>query len=148
VRIPEANTYFFWVGYRHKQDPPVTPAIPERFIKAKGSPHFYVYENGKRRYVPDEPTLASIVGSTKEVEPAELERIQRGPTLPSVIPNVLIRAQDKPEVYLVEKGIRRHVPDMGTFDANGYQWEKVQVLPSANVNAVTLGQPLGQRVVP
>jgi hypothetical protein len=47
-----------------------------------------------------------------------------------------------PEVYLIEKGARRHIMNEETFRAMGFRWESVRMLPDSQVGRIPLGAPL------
>ena len=55
----------------------------------------------------------------------------------------LIRAQDRPEVYIVQNGQRHHIPDEGTLTAR-WSWDQVQVLTQEEVDAIPLGTPVSR----
>lgn len=50
-----------------------------------------------------------------------------------------------PEIFLIEDGKRRHVPDPHTFDAMGLEWGKVRTLSDDELSRVPLGEPLPKR---
>ena len=45
-------------------------------------------------------------------------------------------------VYLVQRGLKRHVPNIVTFEANGFQWGNVNALPESVMAAIASGQSL------
>ncbi|MDP2340940.1 MAG: GH25 family lysozyme [Deltaproteobacteria bacterium] len=56
----------------------------------------------------------------------------------------LVRADGAPEVYVVDAGVRRHVPNGESFVAWGFSDAAIEVLPAVDVDALTLGAPLRQ----
>lgn len=50
-----------------------------------------------------------------------------------------------PEVFLIENGQRRHVPDPATFDAMGLDWGKVRTVSDEELSRVPQGEPLPTR---
>jgi hypothetical protein len=50
-----------------------------------------------------------------------------------------------PEVYWMEHGIRRHIPDMATFNAMGLNTANITVLPDAILQRWPLGDPLPEK---
>jgi hypothetical protein len=60
---------------------------------------------------------------------------------------VLIRGAGLAEVYVVQQGKRRWVPDLETFDACGFLWPDVQVIPDvAELEATPVGKPIDGRL--
>ncbi len=45
-------------------------------------------------------------------------------------------------VHLVQRGLKRLVPNVVTFEANGFQWGNVNGLPASVMAAIASGQPL------
>jgi hypothetical protein len=45
-------------------------------------------------------------------------------------------------IYLYQGGLKRHIPDPATFEANGFSWNKVISVPSDWAAALPTGQPL------
>lgn len=53
----------------------------------------------------------------------------------------LLRGSDAP-VYWMENGLRRHIPDMATFTALGFQISGIAILPDSLLSLWPLGDPL------
>jgi hypothetical protein len=51
----------------------------------------------------------------------------------------LIKASNAPEVYVIAQGQRRWIPDAQTFEIDGFNWNAIQVLDPATVNAIPRG---------
>jgi len=49
-----------------------------------------------------------------------------------------------PDVFVLERGQRRHVPNPAVFDAMGFDWGKVKTVKDAELQAISAGTPLGQ----
>ena len=47
-----------------------------------------------------------------------------------------------PEVYIIQAGQRRWIPNPETFNALGLNWNAIQRISDADLNAIPLGQPL------
>jgi hypothetical protein len=54
----------------------------------------------------------------------------------------LLREQNDPKVYVAENGRLRHVPSIEAFDAHGFVWESVNVVPDGALASVPKGPPL------
>ena len=47
-----------------------------------------------------------------------------------------------PEVYLMKGGLKHHIPNGQTFEAQGFDWGAVLTLPNSTVGGLPTGQPL------
>jgi hypothetical protein len=54
----------------------------------------------------------------------------------------LIRQSGTQAIYVIEKGIRRLIPDPETFNARGYSWGAVKDISSEEIRSVPEGQPI------
>ncbi|MGH8769640.1 MAG: hypothetical protein ACREV2_00450 [Burkholderiales bacterium] len=54
----------------------------------------------------------------------------------------LLREQSASEVYLAENGSLRHVPNQQEFDARGFSWTNVGIVPDGALAALSKGSPL------
>jgi hypothetical protein len=50
-----------------------------------------------------------------------------------------------PEVYVVQGGRLRWVPDPHTFESSGFVWGKICVVPDGALDSLSKGQPLPAR---
>jgi hypothetical protein len=66
-----------------------------------------------------------------------------GPPCPHVLPpeGFLVRGSG-PEVYVMEGGLKRHIPDLATFAAMGFLWGNVDLVPDSVLNSIPTGDPL------
>jgi hypothetical protein len=112
-------------------------------------PAIYLVENGERRWIPDLVTLQSNGFDPKSilrVEDEELERIPQGAALPSTMPvlerpdGALLTATG--DVYIMEAGQRRLVPDPVTFLTNDFDATAIERITEPELNAVPEGPPL------
>ena len=56
--------------------------------------------------------------------------------------NKAVRGAGSRQIYVVQKGVLRGVPDMDTFIAMGLQLEKVMVVGDKEIEALLVGDPL------
>lgn len=47
-----------------------------------------------------------------------------------------------PEIYVIEAGRRRWIACCITFDAKGYDWNKINFISDQDLNAIPLGEPM------
>jgi len=116
-----------------------------------GGPEVYVMDSGLRRHVTDPEALlacgygwegiASLSNSTLASLP-EGEPVA-GPPCPRFSPpeGSLLHGSGPP-VYVVRGGIRRHIPNVPTFEALSFRWGNLDNVPDWMLNQVPEGQPL------
>lgn len=61
------------------------------------------------------------------------------------VPDGALLKGSGPDIYLIEAGKRRHVPDPSTFNAMGLDWSEVKTIPDAQLELVPLGEELPRR---
>ena len=108
-------------------------------------------EGGAKRHVTS-PTVLSDCGygwdAVRLIPNVSLNAIATGaplsgPPCPHVLPpdGTLIRGSG-PEVYVMEGGLKRHVPDLATFAGMGFLWGNVNLLPDSVLSAIPSGDSL------
>ena len=115
-------------------------------IKGRGAMSIYYIEAGKRRWVPDAPTVEARGGWAKvrTLDDEAVRKIPLGEQLKSVIqlpprPDGTLVAGSGPEIYVIIGGTRRWVPDPQTFEAKGYKWDAVEQISDVELNAIPVG---------
>ncbi|MEC4804905.1 MAG: M23 family metallopeptidase, partial [Jaaginema sp. PMC 1079.18] len=81
--------------------------------------------------------------AVKHINDPDLNKIPLGSPLPSlqnVDGNLLKGSGD--EIYLMENGVRRHIPDQYTFENLGYDFNAVKHINDPDLNKIPLGSPL------
>ena len=66
----------------------------------------------------------------------KLNSIPRGQDFPSL--GHLVKGSS-PEVFLLEKGKRRWIPDEATFNAMGLDWQAVREISDEDLNSIPRG---------
>ena len=54
----------------------------------------------------------------------------------------LLRQKGTPSIYVIERGVRRGIPDPKTFNARDYAWEAVKYISAEEMNSIPKGQPI------
>jgi hypothetical protein len=115
-------------------------------VKATTRAEVYLIDAGKRRWIPDAPTLQSISSWDKviSVSEAEIDAVPLGDPVPSVLgtrvwPDGTLLGARTGAIYLIEGGVRRWIPDPETFNALGLSWERVNTISDTEMNLVPLG---------
>jgi hypothetical protein len=102
----------------------------------------YLISHGKRRYIPDPGTLDALgLRHLISADPSPtIDSIPLGEPLPSLPGRVIQNAQSN-EVFLLEAGKRRYIPDPETLAVLGLTKEVRQV-PASAAESVPLGPPM------
>jgi len=83
------------------------------------------------------PWLFGINQGEVEALPRPVQRIvyeEPGP--------ILLRCATSPHIFLLQRGEKRWIEDMETFDDRGYVWRDVQTVPCDDLRAVPDGEPI------
>jgi len=83
------------------------------------------------------PWLFGINQGQVEQLPPSVQRIiyqEPGP--------ILLKCDDSPHIYLLQRGEKRWIEDIATFNERGYVWRDVQKLPCDHLRAVPDGVPI------
>jgi hypothetical protein len=129
------------------------PYAEGTLIKAKGASETFVIKNGKKCYIPDPATFESRRyqwDKVVEVEVAVLNKIPTGNPLPSVkyynkatFPDgTLLRAKGTTPIYVIEKGKKRWIPNVETFEAKGFRFAAIKEIEPDHLGKIPLGDPL------
>jgi hypothetical protein len=115
-------------------------------VKAPGSPTIYVVESGELRPIPDTATLLAQ-GNWHEVRTLsdnDVEATPLGDPLPSVIQppayprGTLLASPLEEQLYVIEDGGRKVIPDPHTFEVHGYSKEDIQYVSPELLNTIPM----------
>ncbi len=104
--------------------------------------HVYYIFDGKKHYIPNPPTL-EILGLSKQVRVVpddQVNAIPLGDQVPVLTSNVMVKAGTG-QVFMIEAGKRRYIPDPDTLAALHVTKEQVKYVPNAVADAIPLGTP-------
>jgi hypothetical protein len=125
------------------------PIAEGALIKSSTRPEIWLIEGGKRRWIPDAPTLVSrwTWEQVKVLSDDEVNAIPLGAPYPSVLggrewPEGSLVKGSGPEIYVIRSGQRHWIPDESTFTASGFDWNKIQVISDPELNAIPVGPAL------
>ena len=104
------------------------------------SPAVYLVVEATRRRIVDWDTFLNLGYKTPDIVPCGAAQ-----QYPEGAPLTRLIKGSTEAVYWMEKGARRHIPDMATFDSLGFQPADISVLPDAIVALWPLGKPLVSR---
>ncbi len=101
--------------------------------------------DGVRRHVPDPGSYSSWafdpLWHQVGVDDAKLEKIPEGVPLPGS-PKVVRGDDGAPEVWVLDSGYRRHVPNPAALEAWGFDGASIEELPAAEIAALPVGPKL------
>lgn len=101
-------------------------------IKVKGKPTVYVIEDGIKMPIQSPTVLASnglSFGDVEEVDQEEADTYANGEAL-NYADGTMVREENKPEVYVIANGEKKHILDPIAFADLGYNWGNVIVVPA------------------
>ena len=120
-------------------------------IQQIGHPEVYLYKDGALRHIPDPPTLQLLGYSFNDINVISAQEFQKyatKPALESVVTGRLVRAKNKPEVYIIIGGEKRHVPDPTTLNviqqlnSQAGQTRAIEILSQSEVEQWPTGKPM------
>lgn len=59
--------------------------------------------------------------------------------LPTSYPDGTLLKGSGVNVYVIEKGVRRFIPDERTFNSMGYNWNAIKVIPDSDLSSIPQG---------
>jgi hypothetical protein len=120
-------------------------------IQQIGHPEVYLYKDGALHHIPDPPTLQLLGYSFNDVNVISAQEFQKytiRPALESIVTGRLVRAKNKPEVYIIIGGEKRHVPDPATLNViqqlslEAGHTRAIEILSQGEVEQWPTGKPL------
>jgi hypothetical protein len=127
------------------------PPLPDgTLIKEQNDPAVYYIEGGKRMHIQTEQSFNAYgfsFNNIRVVPDGALANIPLGQPLPLVPPSLpphgtLIKEQNNPAVYYIEDGKRRHIQTEQSFNAHGFSFNNIRVVPDGALANIPLGEPL------
>jgi hypothetical protein len=116
-------------------------------VKGPG-PEVFVVDNGARRHILNEGVLATCGYGASQIyhlSSGTLQSVPSGAALggspcPKFVPasGQLLKGSG-PQVYLVQEGIKRHIPNEATFSARGYRFGNVDTVDDRYVASLPIG---------
>lgn len=107
-----------------------------------GDPTVYVVLNKTFRAIPDPETLAYMgynFGQIQSITATDFSSLPKGTGLATRRQNAMVQENGKPEVYMMDNGIRRLIPDPETLSGLGLSGNNVQKITTADMSLIPLG---------
>ena len=89
------------------------------------------------------PWLFGIDQGAVDALPPQVQRIVYEQPDP-----ILLKCAGSPHIYLLEKGEKRWIDTIETFNARGYVWRDVQFVPCDDLRSVPDGVPIPESAGP
>ena len=111
-------------------------------LRSPSSGKVYLVSNGQRHYVPGPGVMEAlgIVCLPRDVDDSLMDSVPLGADMPMLTTKVVQNPQTK-EVFLLECGKRRYVPDPQTISALNLE-SAVRPLQPDQINLIPVGPPL------
>jgi len=113
-------------------------------IKVKDKPTVYVIEDGVKMPIQSPTVLSSnglSFGDVEEVDQAEADTYSDAEPL-NYADGTMVRETDKPEVYVIANGQKKHILDPVAFADLGYNWNNVVVVPAKSLGIFNNAAPM------
>ena len=121
------------------------------YLKDSDPKMYYYINHGLKRFVPDMYSLQKylkqehISMQEEAVTQKELDLMPTGMDIAKTefyADGTLVEAHKSKEIFVVEGGMRRSIPNWDTFLYNNFSAAKIKFLPLEAVLAIPLGEPL------
>ncbi|TSC90951.1 MAG: peptidase S8 and S53 subtilisin kexin sedolisin [Candidatus Berkelbacteria bacterium Licking1014_96] len=123
---------------------------PGTLIKASGDPKVFLVDGGNKRHIVSPEIFAGLGyqwANVVSISPSEEDRYNRTDDLSSVgshINGTLIKTAGAPEVYLLDGGKKRHIPNPEVFNSR-YQWAEIVFISNDEMSNYAVGDRIGFR---
>ncbi len=118
-------------------------SFPDGTAIRRSTGSIYLIDGGKRRHIPDPPTVAALglQGHIRQDIPdSQIDAIPLGAPLPR-LESKFIRCDDTGAIYILEKGKRRHIPNPTTL-VRKFPGADIKNIPCADADAIPLGDQI------
>lgn len=135
---------FSWSAVRETADGSMrhisTYPVNATLIRERNADAVYVVYGGVPFHIPS-PAVFDTLGfqwqSVFTIPAGSMGELRTSPT-----DGTLLRELSAPEVYFAENGNLRHVPNQQEFEARGFSWSNVGIVPDGGLGAFPKGSPL------
>lgn len=128
--------------------PKITHGAPDEGVLIKGtSEKVYVVENGLKRWIKTADIFNKLGYSWANIALVSenlLNNIPPGKEIGSTsqYPDGTLIRSNGPPVYLIEKGVRRWIPNPQIFETNGFRWKNIIKISDKILNRIKQGEDI------
>jgi hypothetical protein len=108
-------------------------------LKGEGE-KIYVLEDNHKRWISSLDAFDYYGFRWEQVNRVDDDFLDQFPSGPPL--SVLYKCDGSPHVYAIENGVKRWIEDIPTFEAQGYVWDDVQMVPCATLEDIPSGPPI------
>ena len=123
---------------------------PGTLVRTSGDPKVYLIDGTSKRHIVS-PEIFFGLGyqwpNIILISPSEEDKYNRSDDITSVgshINGVLIKTEDAPEVYLLDSGKKRHIPNPEVLGSR-YEWAEVVLISDGEMSSYVSGDRIGFR---
>ncbi|MSP14118.1 MAG: hypothetical protein EXR62_14330 [Chloroflexi bacterium] len=109
-------------------------------VKEAASPEIYVYRDGAFHWITTLDAFDYFGYRWRDVqlvEPGFLDQFAQGKPI-----YVLLKCEGSPHIYRLEEGQKRWIVDIPTFEAEGYIWQDVKMVPCSKLHGLSDGDSI------
>lgn len=118
-------------------------------IRVKNNPMVYMVEDGMKMPI-QSPTVLFNQGlsfsDVQEVEQEEADTYANSEPL-NYADGTIVREKNKPEVYVVADGQKKHILDPNSFTALGYNWNNIVIVPANSLGIFKNSTPMNSNSI-
>jgi hypothetical protein len=100
----------------------------------------YVLEDNHKRWISSLEAFEYYGYRWDEVNQVDDDFLAQFPDGPPL--SILYKCEGSPHVYAIEDGMKRWIEDIPTFEAEGYVWDDVQIVPCGKLRGIPDGLPI------
>jgi len=108
-------------------------------LKGEGD-KIYVLEDNHKRWISSLEAFEYYGFDWEQVNQVDDNFLNRFPDGPAL--SILYKCEGVPHVYAIENGVKRWIKDIPTFEAQGYVWDNVQMVPCRTLRNIPSGPPI------
>jgi hypothetical protein len=108
-------------------------------LKGEGE-EIYVLEDNHKRWISSLDAFAYYGFTWEQVNHVDDDFLDQFPSGPPL--SLVYKCDGSPHIYAIENGVKRWIKDIPTFEAQGYVWEDVQIVPCRTIDDIPSGPPI------
>jgi len=110
--------------------------VRDNLLIRGSSTRIYIVKGGKRRHIPNPATFNAMELDWNAVLSVKDNVLN---TIPEA---AMLLKGSSVDIYIIEAGKRRHIPNPATFNAMGLDWNAVFKVDDVSLNSIPLGSPI------
>jgi hypothetical protein len=110
-------------------------------LQEKGASEMFIVAGGAKFAVPSVAELAALGHNPRQVRQVGAGSLAYVADVP--VNGALLKERPQDQVYVIDSGRKRAIPDTQAFDAHGFSKDDVLTVPDGGLQAIPDGAPLG-----